>query len=194
MPLNHAILAFVQFRPMSGYDLKKYFDESITHFWSATQSHIYKALDMLLKEGWVEVEHIEQEGRPDRKVYRITPAGAEELYRWLATPRPMETIRKDWLIQLFFAHWLSNEEIVHLLEVRAAAIREFLETYQSQIQANIDHNYEQIGVERARDLWQMTLDYGIAAQEAELHWLDEAIERARMLPPLTSPKTDGLDE
>ena len=44
MPLEHAILAFIKFQPVSCYDLKKYFDVSVAHFWSATQSHIYKSL------------------------------------------------------------------------------------------------------------------------------------------------------
>ncbi len=193
MPLDHAILAFVQFEPMSGYDLKKYFDQSVTHFWSATQSHIYKSLDRLLQEGWVEVDRVEQENRPDRKVYHITPAGAEELHSWLAFPRPLQPTRHDWLIQVFFAHWLSNEEIVHLLEARAAAIRELLDTYGTEVQENIDRNHERVGVERARDLWQMTLDYGITMHQAELGWLEDAIRQAGELPPLTPPRSPETD-
>ena len=53
MPLSHAILGFLDYQPMSGYDLKKYFDQSVAHFWSATQSHIYKALENLENEGMV---------------------------------------------------------------------------------------------------------------------------------------------
>lgn len=189
MSLNHAILAFVQFQPMTGYDLKKYFDDSVRHFWPATQSHIYKALDRLLQSGWVRVEHVEQKNRPDRKVYSITPAGAQELHRWLSTPLPLESIRQEWLIQIFFAHSLSNQQIARLLEARAAAIRERLETFRTEVQENIRRNYEAVGVERARELWQMTLDYGIAAHEAELVWLQEALDRVRHLPPLTLPKT-----
>ncbi len=50
MPLEHAILAFIEFQPMTGYDLKKNFDVSVAHFWSATQSHIYKSLEALEKK------------------------------------------------------------------------------------------------------------------------------------------------
>ncbi len=188
MPLNHAILAFVQFEPMTGYDLKGYFDESIKYFWTATQSHIYKSLGHLLREGWVTVKRVEQENRPDRKVYSITPAGAQELHRWLTTPLPLESIRLEWLIQIFFAHQLSNKEIAHLLETRAAAVRERLETYHTQVQANIERNYEQIGMDRARDLWQMTVDYGIAIHEAELSWLEQTLDQVHSLPPLAPGK------
>jgi DNA-binding PadR family transcriptional regulator len=188
MSLDHAILGFVQFQPMSGYDLKKYFDESVAHFWSAAQSHIYKSLEHLQEQGWVEAEFVPQEGRPNRYVYRITPAGAEELTRWLTTPRPLEPVRQDWLIQVFFAHELADEEIAHLLEARAAAIREKLAKYRSEVQAGIDRNYARIGVARAAELWQMTLDYGIAHYEAQLAWLEQTLARVRNLPPLTPPK------
>jgi PadR family transcriptional regulator, regulatory protein AphA len=191
MPLDHAILAFIQFSPMSGYDLKKYFDQSVAHFWSATQSHIYKSLERMLERGWLVAEVVPQEGRPDRKVYSITAAGAEELNRWLRTPLPLQPTREDWLIQIFFAYTLSNEEIVALLEARAQEAREMLAHYHSEVQTVIDENHEHIGVERARDLWQMTLDYGIACLEANLAWLEQAIEKARHLPPLTPPLPSG---
>lgn len=47
MPLAHAILASLDFQPMTGYDLKKFFDISVGHFWTTTQSHIYKELNDL---------------------------------------------------------------------------------------------------------------------------------------------------
>jgi len=190
MPLEHAILAFTNFAPMTGYDLKKYLDQSVSHFWSVTQSHIYKSLERLEKEGWVESEIVPQEGKPNRKVYTITPAGKEELHLWLAAPRPLGKTRNDWLIQIFFAHTLSNEEIIHLLEVRAQAIRETLKIYRTDIQASLDENRRQSGEDRAGELWQMTLDYGIVSYEAELHWLEKTIERVHNLPPLPLPQTN----
>ena len=69
MSLAHAILASLEFQPMTGYDLKKFFDTSVGHFWTTTQSHIYKALNDLENEGWVQKEIIEQEDRPNRKEY-----------------------------------------------------------------------------------------------------------------------------
>jgi len=191
MPLEHAILGFLQTGPMSGYNLKKHFDQSVGHFWSATQSHVYKALGRLQQRGLVEVEHIEQEGRPDRKDYSITPDGAEELHRWLMTPLPLDSVRASWLIQIFFAHGLSNDEIIHLLEARACAIREVLEQYRGEVQSQIDIEREKLGIDRVSSLWQMTLDYGIATYEADLAWIEIAIERARNLPPFKAPRDHG---
>ena len=187
MPLEHAILAFIEFEPMSGYDLKKFFDVSVAHFWSATQSHIYKSLDGLEKKGWAEAHVIQQEGKPNRKVYQITDNGRAELRRWLVTPLPMEPVREACLIQIFFSHFSTNEEIAALFETRMKEIREQLNTLRTVAQVAIDENAKRVGVERARQLWQITLDYGIDYYEFELAWHEKTLNTVRNLPPLTPP-------
>ena len=44
MSLKHALLGFLSYAPMTGYDLKRYFDQSIHHFWNANLSQIYPRL------------------------------------------------------------------------------------------------------------------------------------------------------
>lgn len=187
MPLAHAILGFLEYQAMSGYDLKKYFDQSVAHFWSATQSHIYKALETLEKDGLAEARVIPQEGKPNRKEYHITDAGRTELHRWAITPLPLGTTREAWLIQIFFSHASTNEEIVALLQARAKEIRARLKAFHTEIRSSVDENAAQVGIERIRQLWQMTADYGAAYYEAELAWIETAIEHARKLPPLELP-------
>ena len=184
MPLEHAILAFIEYQPMSGYDLKKYFDVSIAHFWSATQSHIYKALEGLEKKGWAKVHVIQQDGRPNRKEYQITQDGRTELRRWMVTPLPMEPVRDSSLIQIFFSHSSTNEEIARLFETRIQEIREHMQILRSGAQAAINENAQRMGIERARLLWQITLDYGIEYYEFELAWHKKTLETIEKLPPL----------
>ena len=187
MPLEHAILAFIEFEPMSGYDLKKFFDVSVAHFWSTTQSHIYKSLEGLEKKGWAAAHTIQQEGKPNRKEYQITDEGRAELRRWLVTPLPMDPVRQACLIQIFFSHFSSNEEISALFETRMKEIREHIHILKNVAQAAIDENARRIGVERARLLWQITLDYGIDYYEFELAWHEKTLKTIRNLPPLTPP-------
>jgi DNA-binding PadR family transcriptional regulator len=177
---------------MTGYDLKKYFDQSVAHFWSATQSHIYKTLDSLEKDGMAASQIIPQEGKPNRKQYRITDAGRNELHAWTSTPLPVEVRREAWLIQIFFSLFSSNEEIIALLEARMAQMREQLHTLRTSAQAAVAENARQLGVERARRLWQVTLDHGIDYYEFELAWHEKTIEAIRSLPPLELPnRTPG---
>jgi PadR family transcriptional regulator, regulatory protein AphA len=188
MPLEHAILAFLEFQPMSGYDLKKFFDQSVAHFWTATQSHIYKSLEGSEKKGWVEAKIIPQEGRPNRREYAITEAGRQELQRWLTTPIPLEPVREGWLIQVFFAHFLSNEQIAAIFEQRNREIEERLRAFRGPAQEAINQNADILCVDRAKELWQITLDYGIAYYEFEQEWNQKMAERARHLPPLVLPR------
>lgn len=187
MPLSHAILGFLEYGPMSGYDLKKNFDQSVAHFWSATQSHIYKALEQLESEGLVTSQVIQQEGKPNRKQYQITDAGRAELRRWVSTPLPMENPRSAWLIQVFFAHDLTNEEIVNLFEKRIENLQMYLSQFQAA-QKNIDENYKKVGMKRIQQLWQLTLDYGIDNYANEINWLEKTLPVVRKLPPLGSTK------
>jgi DNA-binding PadR family transcriptional regulator len=184
MPLAHAILGFLEYQPMSGYDLKKFFDQSVAHFWSATQSHIYKALEKLEEDGFVEAKVIPQEGKPNRKEYHITEAGRAELHRWVVTPLPLSPTREAWLIQIFFSHASSNAEIVALLEARAEEIKKILKAFHGQIPNSVEEHSVEPGMGRMSQLWQMTAEYGAAYYEAELAWLKNAIEKARQLPPL----------
>jgi DNA-binding PadR family transcriptional regulator len=187
MPLAHAILGFLEYQPMSGYDLKKFFDQSITHFWSATQSHIYKALEKLEKDGMVRSTIIPQEGKPNRKQYETTDEGRVELRQWISTPLPIEGAREAWLIQVFFAHNLENEEIANLFEKRINALRTYL--YQCEnAQKGIDENYKQVGIKRLRDLWQLTLDYGTDYYKNEIEWLEKTLPRVHRLPVMELPK------
>ena len=180
MPLAHAILGFLDFGPMTGYDLKKYFDQSVVHFWSATQSHIYKALENLEEQGFVESKIIPQEGRPNRKEYHITKAGRAELHRWVVTPLPLSPTREAWLIQIFFSHASSNEEIIALLQARAKEIQENLDAFASGAPAS--EKAAQPGTDRMRSLWQLTGDFGVTYYQFELAWLEKTIKKIGKLP------------
>jgi hypothetical protein len=40
MSLKHALLGFLNYGPHTGYELKKVFDVSVAHFWSADEPDI----------------------------------------------------------------------------------------------------------------------------------------------------------
>jgi DNA-binding PadR family transcriptional regulator len=182
MSLGHAILGFVSGRPLSGYDLKKRFDHSVGHFWTATQSQIYRTLKRMADDGWVTMTVVDQDDRPDRKLYHITDDGRRELHRWLtAEPEPL-VIRHPWLVRVFFADQLSDEEIAALFEARAASLRAQRERYEVAIPPAIEEAFRQIGSNRARRMWQFTLDYGLMRLEAELRWIEDALAELADLP------------
>ncbi|MQY26357.1 PadR family transcriptional regulator [Nocardia aurantia] len=86
MALEHALLVSLSERAGSGYELARRFDRSIGFFWSATHQQIYRVLKRMADLGWVDGEAVAQSGRPDKKVYSVSPAGRAELARWIAEP------------------------------------------------------------------------------------------------------------
>jgi len=95
MSLKHAILGFLSYKPLSGYDLKKAFDNSVRHFWPADQSQIYRTLAQLTAEGLVE-RAADGEGPRDRHPYHITATGLSELRQWLVASSPPARGPRAW--------------------------------------------------------------------------------------------------
>lgn len=177
MPLAHALLAFLNEQPLSGYDLKKLMDVSVGQFWTSTQSHIYKALGELQQKGWAIPQVVEQSGKPNRNEYHITPSGREELHEWLVTPLPPSSVREGWMIQLYFSQDLSNAQITAQLEARLHALDETLAVLES-IQEQVDKARAgaiRAGLTRAFVLRSLTLDYGKTFYQNEQAWLRHAI-------------------
>jgi DNA-binding PadR family transcriptional regulator len=178
MSLEHAILGFLNYRPYTGYDLKKIFDTSVQHFWPADQSQIYRFLARLADQGYAEIEKVSQEDRPDRKVYHITDAGREELMRWLAGPPPLDSPRSAALIQVFFSGQFSDEEILEKFEAFAAAMRSYLAQY-DHVPEDLEIHKAEIDSPRESFFWMLTLENGIASMRANLAWAESVIERLK---------------
>lgn len=178
MSLHHAILGFLNYAPMTGYELKKAFDSSIRHFWPADQAQIYRTLKELMEQGLVTMEMIPQENRPNRKVYSITAAGREALRQWLQSPADPEDPRVPILVKVFFAGQLRQEEVLALLESYAAGLRARLEEY-ARIPERTMHYAEAIRSPRDVLCWALTLDYGVRLTQASLAWAEEAMRKIR---------------
>jgi PadR family transcriptional regulator AphA len=177
MSLPHAVLGFLQYGPRTGYDLKRMFDASVQHFWPVQQSHIYQTLNRLVSDGYATVEVEPQLDRPNRKVYTMTQAGADELRSWLTEPRPERPIRAPFLIQLFFAGGLDDRDILHVLEAKLDEIRQLLEIFES---GSVSHpTFSEDLPKREQFFWYLTLDYGIESLRFSRGWIERVIERIR---------------
>jgi DNA-binding PadR family transcriptional regulator len=104
---------------MSGYDLKQVFDCSLAPLWNATHSQIYNELRRMLTLEWVEMERNEQESRPDKKVYQITPAGLVALEEWqLQQPVRGLQMRDEVLLRFIFGSFADPQGLT--ITLRAA--------------------------------------------------------------------------
>lgn len=127
MDVKTLCLGLLTFGAASGYDLKKRFEKSFRHFYSAGYGSIYPALAYLAETELVTCEEIVQDGRPDRKLYRITDAGRAEFMAALAHTSPGHKMRSEFLAMMFFAHLMSGEQVADVLAHRAEELAQVMD-------------------------------------------------------------------
>lgn len=129
MDVKTVCLGMLTDGPASGYDLKKEFESSFAHFFAAGYGSIYPALSSLADSGLVDCELIPQEGKPDRKVYRITEAGHDFLLKALQNTSPCHKVRSEFLATMCFAHLMEPEIIEAVLDNRLEDIARYRELF-----------------------------------------------------------------
>ena len=115
MRIHQAILGILSYRPMTGYDLKKVFQESTFMPWSGNNNQIYKTLVDLLKDGFVTSKTMHQETAPSKKVYTITTEGQAELRRWAHEEAEPAEFKNPFLVRLAWADALNEGELEKML-------------------------------------------------------------------------------
>ena len=114
-------LAVLAHGPASGYEIKKELEEgAYAHFFRASFGSIYPALAELSRAGLVTCENVEQEGRPDKKVYSLTPAGERSLIDELLITPPRHKVRSEFLVLMYFAHLLPPTRLAAIIDERIA--------------------------------------------------------------------------
>lgn len=100
MSIQHALLISLMEKPSSGYELARRFDKSIGYFWHATHQQIYRELGRMAERGWIAAQDEDGDTRSRKKVYRVLPAGREELVRWVLSPTAGLDQRDEILVKL----------------------------------------------------------------------------------------------
>ncbi|MFF3334081.1 PadR family transcriptional regulator [Streptomyces sp. NPDC002888] len=168
LPLHHAVLALLTEGESHGYELKGRFEEAIGPQWGGLNiGHLYQILDRLVRDGFVSRSQVAQPDRPDKTLYRLTPAGQDEVLGW-ATSAWVRTsgFRDELFLKLFGASALGAEA----LDAFVAAQRQ---TYLSEL----------AGLTRLRrthtgdPLVSLLLDAAIGHTKADLEVVEGAAER-----------------
>ncbi len=126
MDIKTLCLGVLTLEPSSGYDIKKYIENRISHFFAAGYGSIYPALAELADAGLVTCEEIPQDGKPARKVYHITEHGRDWFSNALQKADPKHNVRSEFMVLLHFSHMLKEHQIHALLDQRLQSITEEL--------------------------------------------------------------------
>jgi DNA-binding PadR family transcriptional regulator len=116
MDVKTLCLGLLSLEEACGYELKKKFESLLRHFFPAGYGSIYPALADLANRGLVTWREIPQDGKPDRKVYRITPEGRKRFLEVLHKTNPQHKMRSEFLAMLYFAEQIKPERLQAVLE------------------------------------------------------------------------------
>lgn len=169
---RYAVLGALTIAPMSGYDLRTFFDQSVRFFWTESYGQIYPILKQLAAEKLVAPARKRVGGatHPRRVVYNITARGRAALGEWLGEPVEQQVGRIEILLKLFFA----PEGELAAARDHVAAFREYHVTRLVQFDA-VEARIRQHHTDRGElPYWLLALSYGQHVSRALLAWCDEA--------------------
>ncbi|MBN1370936.1 MAG: PadR family transcriptional regulator [Anaerolineaceae bacterium] len=182
--IQYILLGFLNYQPMTGYDLKRALDHSTGHFWHAYHSQIYTTLRQMEKDGLVTSQFVMGEGQPDRRTYTITEQGREMLSVWLSRPlTEAVSVKEELLVRLFFSGQRSNESILAELTVQREIHQQKLAEYR-KMQQEMEEQAKCLplpSLQRDSVFWMATLKMGMRYEQAYLDWLSETIQTVQSL-------------
>lgn len=158
MNIQNTLLGLLLDGSRTGYELKQQFDSSLGFFAGASFGSIYPILRRCEKQGLVRMDLEIQDGKPNRKIYRLTPEGRKAFLQALSEELVMSPYRNEFLSRLFFFGSLDNgrrEELVReylsYIDERIGALTELAPMVEADADAYQELCY-QFGIRYVKDL------------------------------------------
>lgn len=167
-----ALLGFLGLSPMSGYDLRKNIERSVSNFWSESYGRIYPMLAQLEEEGLATRTETETEGGRPRNVFQITKEGTQAVSEWFDEPVVQRPPRNELLLRVFFGSQAEPDQILEAVEQFREEQLDRVERY-AEIREDIDAMKER---SPDRPYWSASLRFGELEARAHLQWADEVLE------------------
>jgi PadR family transcriptional regulator AphA len=121
----------------TGYEIKQRFEEAFSHFFGASFGSIYPALAELSRRGLVTRRSVEQDKRPDKKVYSLTAAGQRVLIDELLATPPRHKVRSEFLVLMYFAHLLPPERVAAIIDQMIARWEPLVAEIETCVQVSV---------------------------------------------------------
>jgi PadR family transcriptional regulator AphA len=197
--LRHAVLALLEVTPMTGYELAKQFDQSVTYVWKAQHSQIYTELRRLEAEGLLAASTVPRGVKElaTKRAYRLTDAGAAELQRWVTAIEPPAGVRDPAYVKATYLEYGSYAEARAQFRAHRAHYEQQRDWYESHVdvlerrgtallQRRLARAPEQ--AHEAIVAYKVHAYRGLIARaRAEIAWAEEGLELVSRLAAGTEP-------
>jgi DNA-binding PadR family transcriptional regulator len=160
--MRYPVLALLAESPAHGYEIKRGLEDRFGAVIAPLNAgQVYTTLQRLQRDALVRDDAVEQSGRPDKRVYRLTDAGRDALREWLGSPSAPTRLRDDFFMKLHFAHDLGLADPAELIAAQRAAYLGALAELERVLEGGGEDHVTTLAVEGAA-----------LHLEADLRWLD----------------------
>jgi DNA-binding PadR family transcriptional regulator len=160
--MRFPLLALLAAGPAHGYELKQALEQRFGAVLAPLNAgQIYTTLQRLERDGLVDDDAVAQNGRPNKRVYRLTDQGRTELRSWVADSTPATRLKDDFFIKLVLAEAAGIADPLELIDRQRSAYLQAL------------RSLDDVAAETNGDVTAALLVEGAALHlEADLKWLD----------------------
>ena len=168
MSIRHALLALLSEGPKYGLQMRDEFEQRTGEVWPLNVGQVYTTLQRLERDNLVGSDG-EGEG-PQKKSYRITPAGAAELDTWLRTPPDLSSPPRDELVI----------KVLVAMRVPGVDVHDVIQAHRRHV-VELMQEWTRIKRDAAPDDLSLTLvvDAELFRLDSVIRWLDAAESRLR---------------
>lgn len=165
--LDFAILGLIQNHPLSGYAIRKLFEETALGNYSSSPGTIYPALNRLQKFEFVKKT---AQGKASKTCFEITTTGIQILQNWCSKPVEKIEVEKktdELLLRFGFMESLvdQNQKINFL-----TSFHDLVNIYIKELQAYYDKESNNMPLHG-----RLAFQYGIDSNKTTLKWCKKAI-------------------
>lgn len=179
MSLKHGLLGLLNYDSMTGYELDTAFKDSLSFFWQAQTSQIYRELDTMEQNGWLTSERIIQNDKPNKRVYSISDSGKQELKSWLLSPetdiQKAMALRSAFLMRVFFAGETGDGHALQMLYAFREKCIETISSFRSVPESIENYSTMVDDSPQRMKYWEIAAMFGEIYYQAEMEWVEKAI-------------------
>jgi len=169
--LGFALLGLLHQSPLSGYDLRKVFEETALGNYSSSPGAIYPALSRLEQQGLVEATEDRTKSMRPKRLYTPSARGRKVFREWLRRDISADDVGRNLeeLMLRFAFHWVLDS---------AADTRHLLEGMVAQLQPSVAELKAQRALfpDDAPIHSRLALEAGIEQSRAFLRWARQALQ------------------
>jgi PadR family transcriptional regulator AphA len=194
--LRYALLALLTVEPMTGYDLSKQFQSSVSHVWHAPDSQIYPELKRMQKAGLLDSHEVPWGPRGKKREYQVTDAGIQTFKLWMNQTLSYPPERDPMHLKAAYFEWAEPDSARAQLNAHISNYRERRADWAEKVAEIVEGRSVILGKRLANAdtgehdrIWsfkKFTYDGLIARAEQEIAWAESGLVLLHQLE-ITTP-------